>query len=333
MHLSGSLIPGIFRVSLHSLAVSLVITLIILVLAKPERKLVPSIPDYGGIRISFLYDVSLSMRYAEDLGPNRLVVSKKVVEDFIRMTLRDPELKGFYKFAMIPFAGGAYPFFAPFTSSADEFLAVLQEVDEKTVRVPGTSLYAALRAYDELLFRYRAEDPNTVDLAILISDGGKEEQNAEEVFRLKRIIKFLREDNQNLIINTVGIGRVSVGGRGERVSEPVELVIRDGAGNFVDFYRENPNEPPYTSRLDEKVLEDIAGLGGGKYYHFADGKKMAANFKEIVLRHRKLGGYISKTSYESVRNWFLLPAFAMLYFLFGYHGWIFVLLSRFKKLK
>jgi len=328
MHLDGSFLPGVFRVITRSLIASLALTLIILVLAKPEKKVISNMPEYGGIRITFLFDSSLSMKRAEDLKPNRLVAAKKIIADFIKLSLRDPELKGRYKFSVIPFAGGAIPFFMPFTASAGEFLSALEEVDERTVAVPGTSLYAALAAYEELLFRYPAPDAETVDVAVLISDGGKEEQKAEEVNLVRRIMDILGKGKNKVIVNTVGVGKVLIKGNNERVSEPVELIIRDDAGNFIDFYREKPNESPYKSRLDEKILMDVASLGRGRYYHFSSEKEMAANFKETVLKHRKFKGNIAVSGFEPARTWFLFPAFALFYFVFGYHEWIFRMRRR-----
>ena len=323
MHIKGSFVPGVFGIILHTAAVCLALVFITAALAKPERKLVSNEPEYGGIRMAFLLDTSLSMKRAEDLKPNRLAAAKKVIADFVLSTLLDPEMKGRYKFALIPFAGGAYPFFAPFTASQDEFLAILEEVDEKTVNIPGTSLYSALKAYEELLFMYGDQNPDTLEMAMLISDGGKEEQSAEELGLVLKTASFLRDGfHGNIIINTVGIGKVVVNEYGERSSEAVELIIRDDAGNFVDFYREESDKPPYLSRLDEEILVKVAGIGGGQYYHFSEEKETLANFKKTVLKHRKFKGNVPINRYESVRAWFLFPALALIYVLFGYGKWM-----------
>ena len=145
---------------------------------------------------------------------------------------------------------------------------------------------------------------------------------------VRRIMDILGKGKNKVIVNTVGVGKVLIKGNNERVSEPVELIIRDDAGNFIDFYREKPNESPYKSRLDEKILMDVASLGRGRYYHFSSEKEMAANFKETDLKHRKFKGNIAVSGFEPARTWFLFPAFALFYFVFGYHEWIFRMRRR-----
>ena len=131
-------------------------------------------------RITFLLDSSWSMKMGEDVEPNRLAAAKERIEYFVDALWFDPMLKGNYAVALIPFAGAAEPLFLPFTTSRDQFLSHLGQIDERTITKKGTSLWAALRAYDELLLSRPAREKGTLDLGILISDGGKEEGKGTE---------------------------------------------------------------------------------------------------------------------------------------------------------
>ncbi|MDP3646271.1 MAG: hypothetical protein Q8R25_04240, partial [bacterium] len=60
---------------------SVLLTLLIGAWAEPERRSHFGEPVYGGVRIAFLLDVSLSMKYAHDVAPypDRLIAAKSVL--------------------------------------------------------------------------------------------------------------------------------------------------------------------------------------------------------------------------------------------------------------
>lgn len=335
LHLSDAKLPGRFKRIFWRSVASLVLVVIIAALTNPERKITEWEKVFSGMRIAILLDSSWSMKGGEDIKPNRMTASKEVSKDFIDLLWKDPDLKGRYTLALIPFAGAAQPFLTGFTTSREEFLFNLSQVNENTITKKGTSLWSAFKAYDTLLLWYPPYDKDTIDLAIIISDGGKEEKRPRErqaipglirelrdSYRAQRIIMGRRfiirseEKQRTVIINTVGVG----------LTEPVPLIVRDRAGNFVDYYRAKENDPKspiLKSQLDEEILKDIAEkYGGGKYINFSERAQLLQEFKNLVLEHRKETGKIPHVRYESVRNWFLAPAFVILYFLFGYGGWL-----------
>lgn len=340
LHLSSAVLPGKYHRFFWWVGASTVLTLLVFILATPERKYAISQHIYGAMRITFLIDASRSAAWGEDVNPNRLSAEKKVVADFVDMLWFDPELKGRYAIAIIPFAGAAQPFYSPFTTSRSQILSNLEAINERTVTKGGTSIWAALRAYDELLLWRPSSGTHTVDLGILISDGGKEEGRGTERAILNNIVKNLRdpyralvlvegtrhiiqsnEITRNVALYTVGVGSVEIDRMGNRISVSVPLVIRDKAGNFLDYYRENkadPKSPVFESKLDEDILEDIAAMGGGAYIHFSEKKKLLDEFKALVLRHRQITGSVIETSYYSLRMWLLIPAFGICFVLFGY---------------
>lgn len=349
LHMTVLSIPScIMRVVWWSLA-SVALGLMVICLAVPERKFTDIEKIYAGLRITFLFDVSLSMPRAEDVKPNRMRAAKDTVAAFIDILTHDPRLKGHYSLAIIPFAGTAQPFFLTFTTSREEFLSTLEEMNENTISRQGTSVLSALIAYRSLLEEYPPREATT-DVAIMISDGGKEEGRAGERNFFAPVINDIREVikrkslnpagtfSWNSVIYTVGIGYVEVDKRGGRIAKPVELIMRDGGGNFIDFYREdskNPRSPILTSQLDEEVLTEVARLGGGAYYHFSDAGDMAHAFRELALTHRRAVDAISHLRYEPISKWFLVPAFVIWYILFGFGDWMLLIAhaiaSRMKK--
>lgn len=330
---------------------------LVLIVMTPEKRITERDIIYGRMRITLITDTSLSQFLAEDVAPNRMAANKKLLTRFVTMLWRDSELKGRYEVALIPFAGTAHPVFAPFTTSLEEVLSNIAKIDERTVAKGGTSLWAALKAYDELLLWYPAreekgEEVTTVDLGVLISDGGKEEGRGKERAQIPRLMRELRDPyrqqeilknerfifsgetrKRNVVISTVGVGAVKIANDGKRAAVSAPLVFRDRDGNFRCYYREdessplnpgcNSSGPILTSTLDEEILKSIAELGGGKYYHFFENQDdLLYEFKSMILRSRKKIGQEPRNRYEPAVHLFALPAFLIFYLLFGYGGWI-----------
>ena len=358
LHLSTSRLPTFFERLRWWMGWIVATSLLLMAYANPERVLYDWVPVFERIRITFIADVSLSMKKAEDILPNRLEAQKNVIRDFTGMLEQDPELKGKYSLALIPFSGAALPYYLPFTTSRDEFLSHLEAMDTDTVTRKGTSLWAAFRAYDALLLANPRRDKNTLDLAILISDGGKEEGKKERALIPSTIVDLLdphralhltfggeqiivrsKDTQRRVILNTVGVGRVDiiddvVGGRkvGEkRVPYSTPLVNRDRSGNFTgyDHVKENDiGSPVETSTLDEKILDEVAARSGGGYRHFSDRETILREFKALVLANRSEVDRIPISRYESARAWLLAPAFILYYFLFGYSRWLVYIYSQ-----
>lgn len=323
MHLSGSKIPSFFSYIWFWFVSSLAMSLLVVVLAIPEQRISEKEPVYGKMRITFILDTSLSMKYAEDIPPNRLAAAKNVIRKFTYNLWQDSELLGHYSLALIPFAGGAVALYLPFTTSRDGFSGHLQDVDEKTITTAGTNLVNAFLSYSDLLDQYPARGKDTVDIAIMISDGGKEDGILIERNSLEFIISRLPK---NVVLYTVGIGSVKVINH-RRVPQPVRLIVRndDGTAHYLRKEQGNPTSPVLKSTLDEEVLKTIARFRNGSYTFFEEEDKLVATFKDIVLKNRKQIDSVERAHYEPVLFEFLLPAFLLLYFLFGFHRFGFVL--------
>ena len=336
LHLPVSLLPSLWRRIAWWLLASIALSCMIAAFALPERKFVIKEKVYGQVRLTFFFDVSFSMVRAEDIQPNRMRAAKNMISGFIDMLTHDQDLQGRYQLALIPFAGTAQPFFLTFTISREEFLSNLEDINERTISRQGTSILAALSAYRLLLSRYPPRE-NTTDIAILISDGGQEEGRGGEKNFFSTVISDIHEvirlhlannaqvSSWHFVLSTIGVGSVEIDATGKRTALPIELIIRDNAGHFLDFYRKDPKDsqsPVLKSSLDEETLSEVARLGGGSYYHFSNVQTIAKAFRELVLAHRVIKDEIPTFRYEPILSWFLVPAFVLWYILFGFGDWV-----------
>lgn len=344
VHFSTSKIPTMSERIFWWIACAVATGFLVVAYANPERVTTEWERVFKQIRITFILDISGSMKKAEDISPNRLEASKEVIRNLVMAFEYDKELKGKYPIALIPFSGAALPYYTQFTISRDEFLNHLESLDIETITKRGTSLWAAVKAYDELLLANLARDPKTLDLGILISDGGKEEGKKEkallpkEIANLRdpyrtpyfllsgeRIITRSKEPIKKVVIHSVGVGKVEVDNSGKRVVKPVNLKNRDKLGTFLGYQHLVDNDtksPIETSTLDEQVLRELAEAGGGKYWHFSDKDTIFKEFKTLILNSRHEIDRIPHYQHESARSWFLVPSFIIFYFLFGYGQWL-----------
>lgn len=350
IRLSSSILPGWRKRFFWWFFASIAFALLVFVFSAVEKRVVEYDPVYGHVRITFFYDDSLSVWFADE-KPNRMEVQKQIVREMVKSLQEDPELRGRYSMAIIPFAGSASYLFLPFTTSYDEFFAALDEISPETVTAGGTSILAALLGYTELLFQYPSPGGEiTTEIVFLVSDGGKEEGHGGEPRFFPEAIRnaeraahpvSLFDDKPNpktIIINTIGVGKFEDrlhDGKMVRIAVPTKLVVRDKAGSFIRFLRKddkNPASPALSSELDEEILQYVAKLGGGVYMHAVNREQILSGFKKSILTHRKKIAEIPRDRYEPVAHWFLVLAFILLFFLFGYANWMKRLVTYIAKL-
>ncbi|HWP48530.1 MAG TPA: VWA domain-containing protein [Candidatus Limnocylindrales bacterium] len=331
MHLRGSTLPKRRVVVTRWILYCIVYLLFLMVLAEPMKKKIQEKPVFTGIRITFLLDTSLSMAYARDLEPSRLAVAKKTLQDLVDFLWSNEEIGGNYQVAVIPFAGAAFPTSFLFSTSPYEITSYIQAVDENTIDVPGTSLQAAIVAWEDLLSRFPA-DSDTTDVGILISDGGKEGGSEQNRLEAIRRINDLHTKNPRILLYTVGIGKIKEDALGVRHAEEVLLVkTQDEKGRVVSYYRTNPDDPTssiQTSSLDEEILRRMAVAGGGSYYYVEESSTFYTSLKSIILSQRKIVRYDTYEEYTPLRTWFLVPLLGVFSCLAGYGRWILIPLRK-----
>jgi Ca-activated chloride channel homolog len=131
---------------------------IIIALARPQRTISNNLKRSEGIDIVLAMDVSSSM-LNKDLSPNRLVVAKKLVTDFINTRLED-------RIGLVAFAGEAYNV-SPLTTDYVALSDYIASLQSGLIAAQGTAIGDALAIATQRL----NEAKSKTKIIILLSDG------------------------------------------------------------------------------------------------------------------------------------------------------------------
>ena len=182
-----------------------------------------------GVEIMIALDVSNSMM-AEDYSPNRLERAKLAISSLVDK-LRDDRI------GLVVFAGTSFVQL-PVTTDYASAKMFLNSIDTGSIPIQGTALGDALmtciRSFSTQSERSRA--------IIIITDGENHEDDPVAVAR--------QAAEMGIKVFAIGVGSPE----GKPIPYEGEL-LKDKDGNIV------------VSRLDEKVLREIASAGKGAYVH------------------------------------------------------------------
>ncbi|MCF0173163.1 MAG: VWA domain-containing protein [Bacteroidales bacterium] len=187
-----------------------------------------------GVEIMLALDVSNSM-LAKDYSPNRLERAKLAISRLVDKLQGD-------RIGLVIFAGESF-IQLPITTDYVSAKVFLNNVDTKSIPVQGTSLSEALMTCARS-FSTQSEKSRAI---ILITDG--EDHEGEALEAAQAIAEA------GIHIYCVGVG--SPGG------EPIPIdgdLLKDKDGNIV------------VTRLNEKILREIADCGNGVYIRAAAGE-------------------------------------------------------------
>jgi Ca-activated chloride channel family protein len=204
----------------------------VLALARPQWGFQWQEVRRQGLDILVAIDTSKSM-LTQDVKPNRLERTNLAVHDLIK------KLKG-DRIGLIAFAGDAFKV-CPLTVDYGGFLLSLNDLSAGIVPRGGTNvsqaIAEALRSYENV--------PNKYKVVILITDGDNLEGDP--------LAQARRAKETGVRIYCIGIG-TKEGELIQIVNEAGEAeFLKDRDGHFVK------------SRLNEKLLQEIALLTGGVY--------------------------------------------------------------------
>jgi Ca-activated chloride channel family protein len=167
---------------------------------------------------------------AEDIAPNRLEKSKRILSQLIDNMDND-------KVGLVVFAGEAFTQL-PITVDHVSAKMFLNSITPRLIARQGTAIGSAI----ELTVRSFDQKSTASKAIILITDGENHEDNAIEAAKLAR--------DKGMVVHVVGIGRP------EGAPIPVEgtmSFLKDKDGNVV------------VSKLNEQMCADIAEAGKGVY--------------------------------------------------------------------
>ncbi len=229
-----------------------------------------------GIDLMICLDVSNSM-LAEDLSPNRLERSKRAIYQLIEKLHND-------RLGIIVFAGQAYVQL-PITTDYSSAKLFLETIGTDIVPTQGTSIGSAINlAMESFDF-----ENGTSKSIIVITDGENHEDDAMNA--------AIEASDKGVIVNTIGMGSEKGG--------PIP-VYKNGAQ--VDFRKDNAGNTVVT-KLNEKMLKEIATAGNGSYVRASNAKGgLDKIMSEIDKMEKKEFGSKSFKDYEDRFQIFLIIA-------------------------
>ena len=221
-----------FNLNLKLILECLAILLLSIGLANPKIGTELNSINREGVDIVFAIDVSKSM-LAEDVAPNRLLRSKRIISEIINSLNSD-------RVGIVPYAAQAIPQ-VPLTTDFASVKNFLQIIDTDMLSSQGTSIDSALN----LSANFFDQNSETNRVLILLSDGEDHDDIPES------LINLIIENNINLI--SIGVGQDS----GSTI--PIKVNGR------IDSYKKDSNGEVVITKRNSEILNKIANSSGGEY--------------------------------------------------------------------
>ena len=253
------------------------LTLLIIALARPQViDISTRVKNNRGIDIIMAIDVSASM-LAKDLRPNRLEALKDVASNFIKNRTTD-------RIGLVEYAGESYTK-TPITSDKSIILRSLKEIEYNTIIEGGTAIGMGLATSVN-----RIKDSKAMSkVVILLTDGVNNSGFIDPLTAVELANEF------GIKIYTIGLGT-----NGMALS-PIGI---DSKGKF--------NYANVKVEIDEKLLNEIADMTGGKYFRATNNSKLKEIYDDIDKLERS---DIEEFKYYNVQEkyrLFLLPALMLI---------------------
>jgi len=222
---------SVYRPVVKHLLMVLSYSLLVIASARPQYGARMEEVKKEGVEVIIALDVSNSM-LATDIRPNRLERSKQAIERMVEVLEND-------RIGLIVFAGDAYiqlPLTADYTSAKMFLSSISPDIVPKQGTAIGAAINLGIRSFSPQNTGSRA--------MIIITDGENHEDDPVSAADAAR--------QADVTIYTVGIGSPEGG--------PIPLII----GGRTEFLKDRDGNTVIT-KLDEKVLQEIASATGGKY--------------------------------------------------------------------
>lgn len=208
-----------------------------------------------GVDIVFAIDVSKSM-LAEDIAPNRLEKSKRLVSEIINQLASD-------RIGIIAYAGQAFPQL-PITTDYGAAKMFLQGMNTDMLTSQGTAIDQAI----ELATTFYNDQEQTNRVLFIISDG--EDHSGESTLEAVE-----EATDESIRIFTIGVGKTKGAPIPLKRNGVVESLKKDNRGETV------------ITKLNEGFLKDIADEGNGEYINGTNTEKAVEFIKEQLLQMDK----------------------------------------------
>ena len=211
---------------------SIAIILLVFALVNPKIGTELKTVKREGVDLVFAVDVSKSM-LAEDIAPNRIIKSKRIVSEIF-------DKLGSDRVGIIAYASTAIPVL-PITTDFSSARMFLESLNTNMLSSQGTSIGEAIR----LSKNYYDDDNQTNRVLCILSDGEDHE------FKEDQLISSI--DESGIIIFSIGLGSL----------KGAPIPIKEN--NIVKSYKKDEKGEVVITRLDENLLQKIAQQSNGKY--------------------------------------------------------------------
>jgi len=270
-----------FKPFFKMILLSLALGMVTLGLVNPKLGTQLETVKREGVDIVFAVDVSKSM-LAEDVAPNRLEKSKRLVSAIINQLTSD-------RIGIIAYAARAIPQL-PITTDYGAAKMFLQALNTEMLSSQGTALDAAI----DLSAAFFDDEDQTNRLIFLISDGEDHSEDAENAAK--------RASKMGIKVFTFGVG--------SDAGAPIPLKRK----GIIESYKKDFSGEVVITKRNEEVLREIAEATNGGYRNGNDTQEVisfvAETLKEMDKKEFEAKKFIS---YKDRFPFFLMGG---LFFLF-----------------
>ena len=250
------------------------LTFLILGLVNPKIGTKLETVKREGVDIVFAVDVSKSM-LAEDIAPNRLEKSKRLVSEIINQLASD-------RIGIIAYAGQAYPQL-PITTDYGAAKMFLQSMNTNMLSSQGTAIDAAI----DLANTYFDDQEQTNRVLFIISDG-EDHSEGSTLSAVEQVVQ------NGIRVYTIGVGKTKGAPIPIKRNGVVQSLKKDSEGEVV------------ITKLNEQVLVDIAEEGNGQYINGANTDEAVDFIKEELDQMDKKEFEAKQfAEYKDQFQWFL----------------------------
>jgi Ca-activated chloride channel family protein len=248
-----------FKIKLKMLFEILAIFLLIIALVNPKIGTELKTVKREGVDIVFALDISKSM-LAEDVAPNRLQKSKRLISEIINSLGSD-------RVGILVYAEQAVPQ-VPLTTDFASVKNFLRMIDTDILSSQGTSIDSAIN----LSINYFDKDSDTNRVLIILSDGEDHDDISQ------KIVESIPAEGINLL--AVGIG--------DDNGSTIPLRIN----GIIDSYKKDNNGQVVITKRNSEILQKLAKGSNGIYLDGNDTEMVLDNIKTKLNE-------IDKTEFET----------------------------------
>ena len=252
----------------------LTLTALVFALARPQNVYEEQNAEGEGVDIILCIDVSGSMT-AQDFTPNRLEAAKNVAIDFVNKRLTD-------RIGIVIFSGESFTQ-CPLTTDHDVLISAIKSIHNGLLE-DGTAIGSGLGTSVD-----RLRTSNSKSQVIILLTDGENNGGLIDPKTAKEIAKAF-----SIKVYTIGVG--TDGYAPQPIQTPMGIVMQNGKVS-----------------IDEKLLKEIAGETGGKYFRAKNNEGLTGIYAEINNLEKSKVEITRQTHYIEKYFPFLVLALALIF--------------------